>query len=117
MKRKFKKPDYTAKANAQISLGEAIPANHLARFVVDIAAQLDLSTIYARYGVLGGEAIAPEVWCLYCNNSIFKNWFQISPHFDGISGHFCENNVITRYVFSNFLPLSPKKIGEVTILQ
>jgi transposase len=60
MTKKFKRPDYTATANAQISLGEAIPANHLARFVVDIVAQLDLTMIYARYAVSGGEAIAPE---------------------------------------------------------
>lgn len=60
MTRKFKTPDYTATANAPISLGEAIPANHLARFVVDVVAQLDLSTIYVRYAVRGGEAIAPE---------------------------------------------------------
>lgn len=60
MTRKFKKPNYTATSNAPIRLGEAIPANHLARFVVDIVAQLDLSTIYARYAVRGGEAIAPE---------------------------------------------------------
>ncbi len=43
-----------------ISLGEAIPANHLARFVVDIVAQLDLSEIYKRYAMRGGEPIAPE---------------------------------------------------------
>jgi transposase len=60
MTRKFTKPDYTATPNVQISLGEAIPANHLARFVVDMVAQLDLSAIYKRYGVRGGEAIAPE---------------------------------------------------------
>lgn len=60
MTRKFKKPDYTATPNILISLGEAIPANHLARFVVDMVAQLDLSAIYKRYGVRGGEAIAPE---------------------------------------------------------
>jgi transposase len=60
MTKKFKRPDYTATANTQISLGEAIPANHLARFVVDIVAQLDLTAIYARYAVTGGEAIAPE---------------------------------------------------------
>jgi len=60
MTRKFKKPDYTATSNAPIRLGEAIPADHLARFVVDIVAQLDLSLIYTRYAVRGGEAIAPE---------------------------------------------------------
>ena len=58
MTRKFKKPDYTGTANAAIRLGEAIPANHLGRFVVDIVAQLDLSTIYSRYAVRGGEASA-----------------------------------------------------------
>lgn len=60
MTRKFKRPDYTAAADAPIRLGEAIPANHLARFVVDIVAELDLSTIYTQYAVRGGEAIAPE---------------------------------------------------------
>ena len=60
MTRKFKKPDYMATSNAPIRLGEAIPADHLARFVVDIMAQLDLSLIYTRYAVRGGEAIAPE---------------------------------------------------------
>jgi|SRR5271157_1185419 len=60
MTRKFKKPDYAANSNAQISLGDAIPANHLARFVVDIVAELDLSTIYTGYAEIGGEAIAPE---------------------------------------------------------
>jgi transposase len=61
MSRKFTKPDYEATLNTPISLGEAIPANHLARFVVDIVAELDLSTLYARYAASGGEAIAPEV--------------------------------------------------------
>jgi transposase len=44
-----------------ILLGEALPADHLARFVVDIVSQLDLSKIYAGYAERGGEAIAPEV--------------------------------------------------------
>jgi transposase len=60
MSRKFKQPDYISTPNISISLGEAIPANHLARFVVDIVAELDISTIYKRYAVRGGEAIAPE---------------------------------------------------------
>jgi transposase len=41
-------------------LKEALPANHLARFTVDIISQLDLSKIYAGYAEQGGEAIAPE---------------------------------------------------------
>ena len=54
MTRKFTKPDYTATQNIQISLGEAISANQLARFVVDMVAKLDLSAIYKSYGVHGG---------------------------------------------------------------
>jgi transposase len=61
MSRKFKTPDYEATLNQTISLREALPLNHLARFVVDIIAQLDLSPIYARYAAVGGEAIAPEI--------------------------------------------------------
>jgi transposase len=60
MSRKFIKPDYGATLKASISLGEALPANHLARFVVDVVEQLDLSTIYSRYAIRGGEAIAPK---------------------------------------------------------
>lgn len=39
-----------------------MPPTHLARFVVDIIAQLDLSRIYQRFSVLGGGvAVAPEI--------------------------------------------------------
>ena len=60
MSRKFKRPDYEATLKTPIVLEEALPANHLARFVVDIIVQLDLSKIYAGYAEQGGEAIAPE---------------------------------------------------------
>ena len=60
MTRKFKTPDYEATLNAPISLREALPAQHLSRFVVDIVGQLDLSKVYAKYAEHGGEAIAPE---------------------------------------------------------
>jgi transposase len=61
MSRKFKTPDYEATLNQTISLGEALPPNHLARFVVDVIGQLDVSVIYQRYAPSGGEAIAPEI--------------------------------------------------------
>jgi transposase len=61
MARKFRTPDYDATLNSTVSLREALPANHLARFIVDIIAQLDLGQVYARYAPQGGEAIAPEV--------------------------------------------------------
>jgi transposase len=61
MSRKFKTADYEATLNKTICVSEALPAEHLARFVVDVVAQLDLQAIYGRYGVQGGEAYAPEV--------------------------------------------------------
>lgn len=61
MSRKFRTPDYEATLNTPIQLGDAIAADHLARFVVEIISQLDLSKIYAGYAERGGEAIAPEV--------------------------------------------------------
>ena len=61
MTRPFKTPDYEAILNVSITLGEALPPNHLARFVVDVITQLDLSRIYAHYAPVGGVAIAPEI--------------------------------------------------------
>lgn len=61
MTRKFKTVDYEAALEQTVSLREALPANHLARFVVDVVAELDLAHIYERYGLRGGEAYAPEL--------------------------------------------------------
>jgi transposase len=61
MSREFKTPDYEGTLNSSITLREALPLNHLARFVVDVITQLDLSPIYARYAPIGGVAIAPEI--------------------------------------------------------
>lgn len=61
MSRKFRNANYEETLNQTIRLGDALPNNHLARFVVDIIAQLDLSQVYSQYGPTGGEAIAPEI--------------------------------------------------------
>ncbi len=61
MTRKFKTANYEETLNLSVTLGEALPLNHLARFVVDVISQLDLSAVYARYAPVGGEAFAPEI--------------------------------------------------------
>src|SRR3990170_2243604 len=61
MARKFKTPNYEAMLQETVNLGEALPPNHLARFMVDVITQLDLSGLYGRYAPVGGEAIAPEI--------------------------------------------------------
>ncbi len=60
-KRKFKRADYEATEKSQITLGEALPEGHLARFIVSIIGLLDLSELYAKYGERGGAPYAPEV--------------------------------------------------------
>jgi transposase len=53
--------NYEETLNQTIRLGDALPPDHLARFVVDILEQLDLSKIYGQYAPMGGEAMAPEI--------------------------------------------------------
>ena len=61
MARKFKTADYEATLGLKGSIKECLPPEHLARFIVNLVAQLDLSSIYNQYGVRGGEAFAPEI--------------------------------------------------------
>jgi transposase len=61
MSGRFTTVDYAATVEQRVRLGECLPPDHLARFVVDVVAQLDFTAIYARYGPRGGTAYAPEV--------------------------------------------------------
>ena len=61
MSRTFKKVDYDQALDLTVRLGDCLPPDHLARFVVDSVAQLDLAALYAHYGPRGGEPYAPEV--------------------------------------------------------
>lgn len=61
MTRKFKAADYEKTLDLQISLRDVLPPNHLARFIVDLVAQLDLSEIYNQYSDQGAPPYAPEL--------------------------------------------------------
>jgi transposase len=61
MSRPFKTVDYEQALDLTVRLGDCLPPDHLARFVVDSVAQLDLSALYAHYGSRGGEPYAPEM--------------------------------------------------------
>jgi transposase len=61
MARKFKPADYEKTLALQITLGDVLPSDHLARFIVDVAAQLDLQPIYKKYSDQGAPPYAPEV--------------------------------------------------------
>jgi transposase len=64
MSRTFKTVDYDRALDLTVRLGDCLPPEHLARFVVDSIAQLDLSALYAHYGPRGGEPYAPEMYGL-----------------------------------------------------
>lgn len=61
MSRTFKTVDYEKTLDLTVRLRDVLPAGHLARFIVDLVAHLDLAPIYARYAPLGGVPYAPEV--------------------------------------------------------
>src|SRR5256714_15224180 len=61
MSRTFKTVNYDQALELTVRLGDCLPPDHLARFVGDSVAQLDLSALYAQYGTRGGEPYAPEV--------------------------------------------------------
>src|SRR5260370_25126061 len=61
MSRTFKTVDYAQALDLTVRLGDCLPPDHGARFVVDSVAQLDLSALYGHYGSRGGEPYAPEM--------------------------------------------------------
>ena len=61
MARQFITVDYAAMLKQTVTLEECLPADHLARFIVDTIARLDLSAFYAGYAGVGGAAFAPEL--------------------------------------------------------
>jgi transposase len=61
MTRKFRTVDYEKTLDLQISLRDVLPPDHLARFIVDVVAQLDLSAVYNHYSDQGAPPYAPEM--------------------------------------------------------
>ena len=59
--RTFKTVDYEAALKMTITMEDALPPDHMARFVVEVIAELDLSSCYEHYGTRGGPAYAPEI--------------------------------------------------------
>jgi len=61
MARRFKRVDYEQSRQQTVTIGECMPPNHLAYFIVAMVMRLDLSCIYAQYALVDGEAFAPEI--------------------------------------------------------
>lgn len=61
MARRFKRVDYEQSRQQTVTIGECLPPQHLAYFIVEMVTRLDLSCIYGHYAPVGGEAFAPEI--------------------------------------------------------
>jgi transposase len=61
MSRLFKPLDYEDTLDTSVRLSDCLPADHLARFIVDIVEQLDLTVLYSTYGKCGGLPYAPKM--------------------------------------------------------
>ena len=59
--KRFITVDYEQTLNSTITLRECLPPNHLARFVVEVVAEVDLGCFYSCYGTRGGKTYAPEI--------------------------------------------------------
>ena len=61
MSRLFKRADYDATPQQAVTLAECLPPDHLARFLIDVIAQVDFAPFSRRYGPRGGGAAAPAL--------------------------------------------------------
>ena len=61
MTRKFRTADYEKTLDLQITLRDALPPDHLARFIVMLVSQLNLQPIYKQYRDQGAPPYAPEI--------------------------------------------------------
>ncbi len=113
MSRKFRTADYEKTLDLHVSLREALPPTHLARFIVDVIAQLDLSAIYSQYGELGAPPYAPEVMLgllfygyasgVFSSRKIEKGTYEVIP-LRFISGNMHPDHDSIAHFRKQFLP-------------
>lgn len=53
--------NYEELLDSSVKMRDCLPPAHLARIVVDVVSQLDLSRLYARYDIRGAVAYAPKI--------------------------------------------------------
>ena len=125
MSRTFTTVDYEATLDQTVSLREALPASHLARFVVDLVAQLDLGLIYAGYAARGGIADAPEILLallfygyatgVFSSRRIEKATYEMLP-FRFIAGGLHPDHDTLANFRKTFLPLIKELFVQMLLL-
>src|SRR6266545_2488781 len=125
MSRTFKTADYDATLDVTVRLGDCLPPDHLARFVVDTIAQLDLSAIYTRYGPRGGQPYAPEILlallfygyatCVFSTRKIERATYETVP-FRFIAGNLHPDHDTLATFRKTFLPELKELFVQVLLL-
>ena len=125
MPRTFRTADYASTLKLTVSLEEAVPPNYLARFIVDVVAQLDLAPLYARYGERGGEAIAPEILLgllfygyatgVFSSRKLEKASYESLP-FRYVAGDFHPDHDTLAHFRKTFLPELKELFVQVLVL-
>ena len=113
MTRKFKTPNYEETLDLQISLRDVLPSDHLARFIVDVVSQLDLSEIYRQYSDQGAPPYAPEVLLgllfygyatgVFSSRKIERATYEVIP-FRFIAGDMHPDHATIAFFRQQFLP-------------
>lgn len=97
MTRLFKTPDYEKTLDLTVSLRECLPPDHLARFIVDVIARLDLSKLYGHYAARGGMPYAPEILlgllCYGYATGVFSSRKLERATFDSLAFRFIAGNL------------------------
>jgi len=125
MARKFKTVDYEEILDLKVSLRDVLPFDHLARFVVRVVAQLDLTPILCQYSALGAPPYAPEILLallfygyatgVFSSRKIEKATFESIP-FRFIAGNLHPDHDTIADFRKTFLPEIQALFAEILLL-
>lgn len=125
MARRFKRVDYEQSRQQTVTIEECLPPKHLAYFIVDTIARLDLSSIYAQYAPVGGEPFAPEIMLglllygyatgIFSSRQIEKGTYETIP-FRYIAGGWHPDHDTIANFRKSFLPQVTSLFVQVLVL-
>jgi transposase len=125
MSRPFKTVDYERALDTSVRLRDCLPPHHLARFIADLVAHLDLTAFYARYAPRGGVAYAPEVLLsllfygyatgVFSSRQIEQATYDQAP-FRYLAGHTHPDHDTLAAFRSQFLDLLPAVFRQLLLL-
>ena len=125
MSRQFKSADYEATLRSSVRLEECLPANHLARFVVDVVSQLNLAPLYACYGSRGGAPYDPQILLallfygyatgVFASRKIEKATRETAP-FRYLAGNYSPDHDTIAAFRKQFLPQLKDLFVEILLL-